>query len=246
MGTIRTLRIFQSLKEIYGSKLDLLVRVRYANPLPAPPCPPKLLNIPTNPIRYASPQFLNNLTINTPLPMIVDAECGMPLDLGRWECLWEENADDKGETVLIAASMSFLIRFVFEALNPDAENLPAIDPKDRLFIGDPSTPAPSTNGGHSGPSSVPSTPATTQVPWLRKTEYISREGSQRSSAQEAYVFASSCRRIGIVIYFITESRRYPMLWMFLEAPRYATLKLLSPHAMIHSPPCLFVTLTGLT
>ena len=28
--------------------------------------------------------------------MIVDAECGMPLDLGQWECLWEEDADESG------------------------------------------------------------------------------------------------------------------------------------------------------
>ena len=80
----------------FSSKLDLLVRVRYANPLPAPPCPPKLLDIPTNPTRYARPEFLNALADDTPLPMIVDAECGMPLDLGKWDCLWEEGADDSG------------------------------------------------------------------------------------------------------------------------------------------------------
>jgi hypothetical protein len=28
--------------------------------------------------------------------MVVDAECGMPLDLGKWDCLWEENADKSG------------------------------------------------------------------------------------------------------------------------------------------------------
>jgi RNA polymerase II-associated factor 1 len=79
---------------IVPSKLDLLVRVRYSNPLPAPPCPPKLLDISTNPLRYAQPAFINAITNDTPLPMIVDAECGMPLDLGRWECLWEEDGDD--------------------------------------------------------------------------------------------------------------------------------------------------------
>jgi RNA polymerase II-associated factor 1 len=45
-------------------------------------------------MRYAKPEFLNALANETPLPMIVDAECGMPLDLGKWECLWEEAADD--------------------------------------------------------------------------------------------------------------------------------------------------------
>lgn len=79
-----------------SSKLDLLVRVRYSNPLPAPPCPPKFLDIPTNPMRYARPEFLDAVANETPLPMIVDAECGMPLDLGKWESLWEEDADDSG------------------------------------------------------------------------------------------------------------------------------------------------------
>ncbi|KAJ7905147.1 RNA polymerase II-associated protein [Mycena leptocephala] len=105
-----------------NSKLDLLVRVRYSNPLPAPPCPPKLLDIPTNPMRYARPEFLNALANDMPLPMIVDAECGMPLDLGKWESL-------------------------------------------QLASG-------------------PSTPLPAHVPWLRKTEYISREGVQRSGAHE--------------------------------------------------------------
>jgi hypothetical protein len=29
--------------------------------------------------------------------MVVDAEMGMPLDLGRWDCLWQEEADDSSE-----------------------------------------------------------------------------------------------------------------------------------------------------
>jgi RNA polymerase II-associated factor 1 len=81
----------------YSSKLDLLVRVRYSNPVPAPPFPPKLLDIPTNPRRYTRPEFLNELVNETPLPMIVDAELGMPLDLGKWESLWEEGADDSSK-----------------------------------------------------------------------------------------------------------------------------------------------------
>jgi len=47
-------------------------------------------------MRYARPEFLGALASEMPLPMIVDAECGMPLDLGKWECLWEEDADDLG------------------------------------------------------------------------------------------------------------------------------------------------------
>ncbi|KAF5383624.1 hypothetical protein D9615_003557 [Tricholomella constricta] len=144
-----------------SSKLDLLVRVRYANPLPAPPCPPKLLDIPTNPMRYARPEFLNALANVTPLPMIVDAECGMPLDLGKWESLWEEDADDSG-------------------LNPDPLNLPPLDPKDAFLLGDISA----ASGSYmNGSSNTPATPLA-HVPWLRKTEYISREGVQRSGGHE--------------------------------------------------------------
>ncbi|KAL0947891.1 hypothetical protein HGRIS_010526 [Hohenbuehelia grisea] len=136
------------------SKLDLLVRVRYANPLPPPPCPPKLLDIPTDPMRYARPEFLQSLAADTPLPMIVDAECGMPLDLGKWECLWEEDADDS-------------------ALNPDPRNPPKLDPKDQFLLEDPSSSF--ING--SGSASGSSTPLPAHVPWLRKTEYISRDSS---------------------------------------------------------------------
>ncbi|KDQ51035.1 hypothetical protein JAAARDRAFT_706932 [Jaapia argillacea MUCL 33604] len=148
------------------SKLDLLVRVRYSNPLPAPPCPPKLLDIPTNPMRYTKPEFMTSIADSTPLPMVVDAELGMPLDLGKWECLWEEGADDS-------------------ALNPDPNNLPKLHPKDHFLLGDPaSTSTPYVNGGFSG-----STPATPQalpahVSWLRKTEYLSREGVSKASLSQ--------------------------------------------------------------
>jgi len=47
-------------------------------------------------MRYARPEFLETLANDTPLPMIVDAECGMPLDLGLWECLWTDDGDDSG------------------------------------------------------------------------------------------------------------------------------------------------------
>ncbi len=47
-------------------------------------------------MRYARTEFLNDIASETPLPMIVDAECGMPLDLGQFESLWQEDADDSG------------------------------------------------------------------------------------------------------------------------------------------------------
>ncbi|KAK7025064.1 RNA polymerase II-associated protein 1 [Favolaschia claudopus] len=162
-----------------NSKLDLLVRVRYSNPLPAPPCPPKLIDIPTNPMRYARPEFLNTLANDMPLPMIVDAECGMPLDLGRWESLWlgEDPTDTSGGDIKLRWAA------LDAELNPDPNDLPLLDPEDAALLEEvaPATPAFGTNG-HS--ASGASTPLPAHVSWLRKTEYISREGVQRSGAQE--------------------------------------------------------------
>ncbi|KAN0138192.1 RNA polymerase II-associated [Lactarius tabidus] len=142
------------------SKLDLLVKVRYQNPLPAPPCPPKLLDIPTDPKRYTRPEFLDSATNEMLLPMIVDAECGMPLDLGKWEALWEDGADD-------------------HALNPDPRNPPILDPKDQALLLDP-TGGPADFGRHSCANhnhSSGTPPVAAHVSWLRKTEYISRDSS---------------------------------------------------------------------
>lgn len=47
-------------------------------------------------MRYARPEFLDEIAASTPLPMVVDGELGMPLDLSQWDCLWEENGDDSG------------------------------------------------------------------------------------------------------------------------------------------------------
>ncbi|KAJ7066407.1 RNA polymerase II-associated protein [Mycena amicta] len=158
-----------------NSKLDLLVRVRYSNPLPAPPCPPKLLEIATTPMRYARPGFLDALAHDTPLPMIVDAEMGMPLDLGRWESLWMEDEGNVGghET---ATDIRARWAALDAELNPDPINLPVLDPEDAALLEELAPSAPFGNGHTSnGVSSLP-----VHVPWLRKTEYISREGIQRS------------------------------------------------------------------
>ncbi|KDQ13008.1 hypothetical protein BOTBODRAFT_175885 [Botryobasidium botryosum FD-172 SS1] len=145
------------------SKLDLLVRVRYSNPLPPPPFPPKLLHIPTDPARYANIEFTANLANEALLPMVVDAECGMPLDLGKWEGLWQGDDNDPG-------------------LNPDPHTLPELDPKDEYLVAElgPYSNGLSTSSSFNGPPST-ATSSTVNVSWLRKTEYISREGTQRAA-----------------------------------------------------------------
>lgn len=80
------------------------------------------------------------------------------------------------------------------ALNPDPDNLPPLDPKDRFLLGDPSANStPYTNGAAPASASGASTPLPAHVPWLRKTEYLSREGVQRaSSIQDMYSLSLSC------------------------------------------------------
>ncbi|KAI0035318.1 RNA polymerase II-associated [Vararia minispora EC-137] len=148
------------------SKVDLLVKVRYQNPLPPPPCPPKFIDIPTDPRRYARPEFLDAIANDAPLPMIVDAECGMPLDLGQWEALWGDSASDA-------------------ALNPDSQHRPVLDPRDQALLLDPSSSSSHTNGDAPRPSlrGVPATPS--NVTWLRKTEYLSRDTAALSRTPTA-------------------------------------------------------------
>jgi len=100
--------------------------------------------------------------------MIVDAELGMPLDLGKWECLWEENGDDS-------------------ELNPDPNNPPVLDPKDQALLLDPSSSG-SHLGGLSGSGASTPTPSRPNVTWLRKTEYISREAVSRTRSEDARPF----------------------------------------------------------
>jgi hypothetical protein len=72
-------------------KLDLLVRVRYQNPLPAPPFPPKLFSISSDINQLGEPSYLGHLAASIPLPMLVDSEMGMPLDLSSYEGVWDGN-----------------------------------------------------------------------------------------------------------------------------------------------------------
>src|ERR1700733_1009609 len=72
-----------------------------------------------------------------------------------------------------------------QELNPDPKNPPTLDPKDLFLLDD--LPVSHVNEGRSEAGS--STPAVTHVPWLRKTEYLSRERVQRYPAPERYGFA---------------------------------------------------------
>lgn len=87
--TIDRSRIYNNHQFAMSKKSDLLVRVRYLNPLPNPPFPPKLLNVNTNISRLGEPAYLDQLAATTPLPMLVDSEMGMPLDLNVYDGAWD-------------------------------------------------------------------------------------------------------------------------------------------------------------
>lgn len=72
-----------------------------------------------------------------------------------------------------------------QALNPSIHDLPILDPKDADLLLDPASSSGQYANGPSG-TNGPATPLA-HVPWLRKTEYISREGVMRSSNHEPYV-----------------------------------------------------------
>lgn len=85
----------EEVAELTLRRQDLLVRVRYLNPIPPPPFPPKLFNIPTNIHRLGEPSYLDHLASTTPLPMLVDSEMGMPLNLNNFENVWK-GQDESG------------------------------------------------------------------------------------------------------------------------------------------------------
>ena len=68
------------------------------------------------------------------------------------------------------------------ALNPDPKNLPKLDPKDQLLLGDSTGSSLFVNSSTAGSSTPHAVPTVT---WLRKTEYItSKEGGTRSSSSQ--------------------------------------------------------------
>lgn len=65
-----------------GYHQDYIARIRYENALPPPPGAPKLLNIPTEGLKYyTSAAFSSRLARQQPLNIEADAELGMPIDL---------------------------------------------------------------------------------------------------------------------------------------------------------------------
>ncbi|KAK6361540.1 hypothetical protein TWF730_005260 [Orbilia blumenaviensis] len=128
---------------------DFITRIRYQNHLPAPPQPPKLLEIPNNAAtEYTSANFASRLVREQPLNIEVDSELGMPIDLLPF-----------GPDVF-----SSQLPLAYAALRAP-ETLPKVHPNDQPLLrpisalGKPS---------HAAPG----------VSFLRRTEYIANEASR--------------------------------------------------------------------
>ncbi|KAK6354943.1 hypothetical protein TWF696_004071 [Orbilia brochopaga] len=128
---------------------DFITRIRYQNHLPAPPQPPKLLEIPNNAaIEYTSANFASRLVREQPLNVEVDSELGMPLDLLPF------GPDVFSPNATVAHN-------ALRAADPP----PKVHPHDQLLL---------------RPISALGKPshAKAGVSFLRRTEYISNEGSR--------------------------------------------------------------------
>ncbi|GAA6021674.1 hypothetical protein JCM10207_008109 [Rhodosporidiobolus poonsookiae] len=151
------------------SKTDLLVRVRYQNPLPPPPFPPRLLHVPTTPQRYATYEFLTPLQSERELPMILDGELGMPLEYGRFD----ENASCEGDYWMGNR----------DAIAPKGRTPPQLADEDLFLLEEPAD-----RGAASTSTAAPGTPQRANVTdvskkvdvsWLRRTEYLSSEAATK-------------------------------------------------------------------
>lgn len=173
-------------------KQDLLVRVRYQNPLPPPPFPPRLLHVPTTPARYASYDFLNPLQSERELPMILDGELGLPLEYAKSRDgitvesdYWSGNREGTTRSLYYDLGRRLILRCARIVIAPrNAVPQPLAD-EDAFLLEEPSTRAGTSNGATSGsgaPVGAGATAAAAEskkvdVSWLRKTEYLANESA---------------------------------------------------------------------
>lgn len=158
------------------SKLDLIVRQRYQNPIPPPTFPPLLIDIPValTSTLIAAPDLTAEYAASLPLPMMIDSEIGMPLDLNAFDGIWSDDAS------------------LNRGLNPPPPSTagragkPVLDPEDQALL---EAPARSTiiNGVVSASNFVQAGSLTQtyhkpEVAWLRNTTYLSRDIGKKGLA----------------------------------------------------------------
>lgn len=181
------------------SKVDLLVRVRFQNPLPPPPFPPKLIDIPTDLSRLADPQYLEPLAKEIPLVMMVDSEMGMPLDLVRYKDIWRQGVEMKGTHPCPLRRERDADTDPVHFANQDVEELcpkgyaDITNDIDLSLLRPPSPHRASTNINRGAGNGVASTSAP-NVSWLQPTRYLQNLSTARRTTrnEELSRLAESC------------------------------------------------------
>lgn len=178
-----------------SSKRELIDRVRYPNPIPQPPYPPKLVKISAEPSRYANPHFADRLASQHMLPVIVDAHAGMPIDLANFQYLWEGSLTGVVPQSNNALDVSQIDDADAFLLQDFASTLPSTAPSTVGSVGlvtslhavdDPAASASLAAAAQQrhaqalGPGAK-SALAADDVTWLRRTEYL---GVQRHAQQQ--------------------------------------------------------------
>ncbi|CAO1638537.1 unnamed protein product [Sympodiomycopsis kandeliae] len=170
---------------------DLIERIRYHNPLPQPPYPPKLLQIPTPADRLADPQWSNRLANTVPLPLIVDSEGGIPLDITKFPELWDPALQQHKTPA--ASEMHPDDAWMLDTKLANGSQPPLFTPGSTLT----STNVTTTANGHDAlPTAEDSSQAhagitAKDVAWLRRTEYI---GADRKAKAEAAIKAAAAAK----------------------------------------------------
>lgn len=155
-------------------KRDLIERVRYVNELPELPYPPKLVQIPPPEPNYVSPVYMQRMAESLQLPVTVDAEAGMPIDLAKLEHLWLENGAHPSdmEGVLDWDQLDEDDAFLLSETGVQGET------EDTAL-------------GLQGLANVQAQAA--NVTWLRRTEYLSAEQRKQKAAADAKADDSAAR-----------------------------------------------------
>lgn len=159
------------------SKLDLIVRQRYQNPIPPPAFPPLLVDIPVPlPLLIGKPDLVAEYAASLPLPMMIDSEIGMPLDLNAFDGMW--TSDTRANTLLNPP------RATKGAAAAAKQSPPAaLDPEDAALLEPPARSTilngVVTSANYVQAGSLKQTYHKPEVAWLRNTTYLSRDTGKK-------------------------------------------------------------------
>lgn len=159
---------------------DLIERPRYPNPLPLPPYAPKLLSIAAPASRYAHPSFAARLAATHALPLVVDADAGMPLDAALLAHAPSWGGPERHDTATRPLNMDEV----------DAEDRWLLSAE--LLDGPIAAPDPASAAAAAlaatevAQSSVVNTPhRSDNVTWLRRTEYLAGVELRKEAKKDA-------------------------------------------------------------